>query len=94
MSASGVLAGPLRRQSRGLCEQRADHTPREFRGPILRPFLDPRYSRSERLKQFCMFRVPSHSVVNTGLSRVNSQGLRGLRKPAQFQIRTPQAIVH
>eukprot|EP00969_Alexandrium_andersonii_P147261 6511860-Alexandrium_andersonii.AAC.1 len=34
------------------CEER---TPRELRGPVLRPFLGPRSSSSERLKHSCAF---------------------------------------
>eukprot|EP00969_Alexandrium_andersonii_P354369 15442007-Alexandrium_andersonii.AAC.1 len=52
----------------------ADRTPRELRGPILRPFLGPRNSRCERLKRSCILRMVDGELRRiaalTGLARI------------------------
>eukprot|EP00969_Alexandrium_andersonii_P301090 13311004-Alexandrium_andersonii.AAC.1 len=44
----------------------AEDTPRELRGPILRPFLRPRSPSSERLKPFRMFWRQSSPATSAG----------------------------
>eukprot|EP00969_Alexandrium_andersonii_P025561 1116321-Alexandrium_andersonii.AAC.1 len=57
----------------GSCaKDRAERTPRELRGAMLRPFLGPRSSSFERLKRCCVLRM-----ADCGLRRIAARTGRG-----------------
>eukprot|EP00969_Alexandrium_andersonii_P064224 2829147-Alexandrium_andersonii.AAC.1 len=53
---SGLAVQATPRERLGRARRAASSIPRELRGTISRPFLGPRSSRLERLKQLCSFR--------------------------------------
>eukprot|EP00969_Alexandrium_andersonii_P147140 6506434-Alexandrium_andersonii.AAC.1 len=56
LSPSSVVSIPVLVGRFGICKESGpDRTSRELQGPILRTFLGPCSSSSERLNQFCIF---------------------------------------
>eukprot|EP00969_Alexandrium_andersonii_P353610 15440297-Alexandrium_andersonii.AAC.1 len=77
----------------GICTNNgADTTPWELLGPILKSFLGPRSSSSERLKQFCIFQVARAPQVQNGtcaLAPLCSCDRSGIGSPARAGNKQP-----